>query len=63
MGDAKSTSGTLAPMTYLFAPGHRPRTCFKTVKSANHEANLFAVGNGVLTRRTNNTASMDRMAC
>ena len=63
MGDAKSTSGTLAPMTYLFAPkGIDPQTCFRTVKAANHEANLFAVGNGVLTAATNNTASMDRMA-
>ena len=63
MGDAKSTSGTLAPMTYLFAPrGIDPVTCFRTVKSANHEANLFAVGNGVLAASTNNTASMDRMA-
>jgi phosphonate transport system substrate-binding protein len=63
MGDAKSTSGTLAPMTYLFAPkGIDPNTCFKTVKSANHETNLFAVGNGVLNAATNNTASMERMA-
>jgi phosphonate transport system substrate-binding protein len=62
MGDAKSTSGTLAPMTYLFAPrGIDPNTCFKTVKSANHETNLFAVGNGVLDAATNNTASMERM--
>jgi phosphonate transport system substrate-binding protein len=63
MGDVKSTSGTLAPMTYLFAPRNlRPETCFKTVKSANHEANLFAVGSGVLDASTNNTASMARMA-
>ena len=63
MGDAKSTSGTLAPMTYLFAPKDiDPNTCFRTVKSANHEANLFAVGNGVLGAATNNTASMERMA-
>jgi len=62
IGDAKSTSGTLAPMTYLFAPkGIDPNTCFKTVKSANHETNLFAVGNGVLNAATNNTASMERM--
>ncbi len=62
MGDAKSTSGTLAPMTYLFAPrGIDPNTCFKTVKSAAHDANLFAVGNGVLDASTNNTASMERM--
>jgi len=63
MGDAKSTSGTLAPMTYLFEPrGIDPNACFKTVKSANHETNLFAVGNGVLNAATNNTASMERMA-
>ncbi|WP_340645966.1 phosphate/phosphite/phosphonate ABC transporter substrate-binding protein [Phenylobacterium sp.] len=63
MGDVKSTSGTLAPMTYLFSPrGLKPETCFKTVRSANHEANLFAVANGVLDAATNNTASMDRLA-
>jgi len=63
MGDAKSTSGTLAPMTYLFAPrGIDPNTCFKTVRSANHEANLFSVGSGLLDAATNNTASMERMA-
>lgn len=62
MGDAKSTSGTLAPMTYLFAPrGIDPNTCFKTVRSANHEANLFAISSGVLDAATNNTASMDRL--
>jgi len=32
MGDKKSTSGTLAPMTYVFIPaGKKPETCFKTV--------------------------------
>ena len=63
MGDAKSTSGTLAPMTYLFAPeGIDPNACFKTVRSANHEANLFSVAQGLLDTATNNTASMDRMA-
>ena len=62
MGDAKSTSGTLAPMTYLFAPrGIDPNDCFKTVRSANHEANLFAVGSGVLDAATNNTESIDRL--
>lgn len=63
MGDAKSTSGTLAPMTYLFAPrGLDPTRCFKTVRSASHESNLFAVGAGVLDAATNNTNSMVRMA-
>jgi len=62
MGDAKSTSGTLAPMTYLFAPRKiDPSSCFKTVRSANHETNLFAVAGGMLDSATNNTASMDRL--
>lgn len=63
MGDPKSTSGTLAPMTYLFAPrGIQPEKCFRTVRSANHETNLFAVGSRQLDAATNNTASMERMA-
>jgi phosphonate transport system substrate-binding protein len=63
MGDAKSTSGTLAPMTYLFWPRNlEPARCFRTVRSAGAEANLFSVGSGVLDAATNNTNSMDRMA-
>ena len=62
MGDPKSTSGTLAPMTYLFAPKNlAPASCFKTVRSANHETNLFSVAGGMLDAATNNTASMDRL--
>ncbi|MBJ7409306.1 MAG: phosphate/phosphite/phosphonate ABC transporter substrate-binding protein [Phenylobacterium sp.] len=62
MGDPKSTSGTLAPMTYLFAPRNLdPSNCFKTVRSANHETNLFSVSGGLLDAATNNTASMDRL--
>lgn len=63
MGDAKSTSGTLAPMAYLFGPrGIEPARCFKTVRSANAEANLLSVGAGLLDAATDNTRSMDRMA-
>src|SRR6201996_7724491 len=63
MGDAKSTSGTLAPNTYLFGPrGIDPAKCFKTVRSASAEANLYAVGGGVLPAATDNTRSMDRLA-
>jgi phosphonate transport system substrate-binding protein len=62
MGDPKSTSGTLAPMTYLFAPRHiEPAACFRTVRSANHETNLFSVAGGLQDAATNNTASMDRL--
>jgi phosphonate transport system substrate-binding protein len=60
MGDPKSTSGTLAPMTYLFKPkGIDPNTCFKTVRSAAHAANLFAVANGALDASTNNSVGLD----
>jgi phosphonate transport system substrate-binding protein len=63
MGDAKSTSGTLAPMTYLFAPRNvTPGSCFKTVKNANHEANLFAVAMGQVDAATNNTQSIVRLS-
>ncbi len=60
MGDPKSTSGTLAPMTYLFGPkGINPNTCFKTVRSASHAANLNAVANGALDASTNNSVGLD----
>ena len=59
LGDAKSTSGTLAPMAYLFTPaGIDPATCFKQVRSASHQANLLAVANGVLQVATNNTVGL-----
>ena len=59
MGDAKSTSGTLAPMTFLFAPrGIDPQRCFRTVRAANHESNLLSVANGLLDAATNNTTSL-----
>nr|WP_166504280.1 phosphate/phosphite/phosphonate ABC transporter substrate-binding protein [Caulobacter henricii] len=63
IGDKKSTSGTLAPMTYVFIPaGKKPETCFKTVLSANHQANLFAVANGKLDAATNNTTAINLSA-
>src|SRR6185369_6510413 len=56
IGDAESTSGTLAPMTYLFTPGGiEPAKCFKAVRAANHQANFFAVANGVVDVATNNS--------
>jgi phosphonate transport system substrate-binding protein len=60
MGDILSTSGTLAPLTYLFGPrGIDPAKCFKLVRSgANHQTNLFAVANDQLDVATNNTTSM-----
>lgn len=59
MGDASSTSGTLAPMAYLFAPKNiNPNDCFKVVRSASHEANFQAVAGGLLPVATNNSTSL-----
>lgn len=59
LGDAKSTSGTLAPMAYLFTPKDiEPAKCFKVVRSASHQANVFSVANGVLDIATNNTVGL-----
>jgi phosphonate transport system substrate-binding protein len=59
MGDAQSTSGTLAPMTYLFGPhGIDPERCFKTLRSAGHEANLDAVANGLIDAAASNSTTL-----
>jgi phosphonate transport system substrate-binding protein len=59
IGDPQSTSGTLAPMAYLFTPKSiDPTACFKTVKSSSHQANSAAVANGVLDVATNNTVGL-----
>ncbi|MGV3578104.1 phosphate/phosphite/phosphonate ABC transporter substrate-binding protein [Brevundimonas sp.] len=58
IGDAQSTSGTLAPMAFLFNPrGIVPAECFKTVRAANHQANAFAVATGVVDVATSNTVN------
>lgn len=58
IGDAQSTSGTLAPLTYFFNPrGITPSQCFKTVRSANHQANAFGVATGVIDVATSNSVN------
>ncbi len=60
MGDASSTSGTLAPMAYLFAPRNiNPQNCFKIVRSGSHEANFRSVAGGLLPVATNNSTSLE----
>ena len=59
IGDPQSTSGTLAPMSYIFVPKNiEPAQCFKTVKSADHKANFYAVASGLLDVATNNTVGL-----
>jgi phosphonate transport system substrate-binding protein len=63
LGDVESTSGTLAPVTYLFAPRNiDPQSCFRQVRRANHEANLVAVAGGTIDAATNNSTNIKRMA-
>jgi phosphonate transport system substrate-binding protein len=58
-GDAKSTSGTLAPQYYLFTPlGITPGDCFSIVRSASHQANLGAAANGLVDVATNNSEAL-----
>lgn len=58
IGDAQSTSGTLAPMAFLFNPRHVvPAQCFKTVRSANHQSNAFSVASGLLDVATSNSVN------
>lgn len=58
IGDARSTSGTLAPTIHLFSPrGIQPAACFATVRSGNHETNTFQVASGVLDVATSNSVA------
>lgn len=59
IGDTQSTSGTLAPLTYLCTPRNiEPAKCFKSVRSASHQANSYAVANGVQDAATNNSVGL-----
>jgi phosphonate transport system substrate-binding protein len=63
IGDPNSTSGFLVPTTFIFAAkGIDPKTCFKTVRNANHETNALAVANGQVDIAANNTENMARLA-
>ncbi len=58
IGDAQSTSGTLAPMAFLFNPRNIvPAQCFRNVRSANHQSNAFGVASGQLDVATSNTVN------
>ncbi|MYZ48983.1 phosphonate ABC transporter substrate-binding protein [Propylenella binzhouense] len=62
IGDPNSTSGFLVPTTFVFAKnGVDPKTCFKTVRNANHETNLMAVANKQVDVATNNTENLRRL--
>jgi phosphonate transport system substrate-binding protein len=61
-GDPNSTSGFLVPMTFVFgAKKIDPKNCFKTVRSANHEANALAVANKLVHVASNNNENLERL--
>jgi phosphonate transport system substrate-binding protein len=63
IGDPNSTSGFLVPTSYIFAARDiEPKTCFKTVRNANHQANAMAVANKQVAAATNNSEDLQRIA-
>lgn len=62
IGDPNSTSGFLVPTTFVFsAKSIDPKACFKTVRSANHEANALAVANKLVHAAANNNENLARL--
>jgi phosphonate transport system substrate-binding protein len=63
IGDPNSTSGFLVPTSYIFAAREiDPKSCFKTVRNANHQANAMAVANKQVDAATNNSEDLQRVA-
>lgn len=61
IGDPNSTSGFLVPSYYVFAQnGVDPKSCFKTVRNANHETNLMATANNQVDVAANNSEQIGR---
>jgi len=62
IGDPNSTSGFLVPTAYIFAAKSvDPKTCFKTVRNASHQANAMAVANKQVAAATNNSEDLQRV--
>jgi phosphonate transport system substrate-binding protein len=58
-GEARSMAGTLAPVTYLFAPhGVAPTACFRSVRAGDLAGNLKAVATGALDAAASDTPSL-----
>lgn len=62
IGDPNSTSGFLVPTSYIFAARDiDPKSCFKTVRNASHQANAMAVANKQVDAATNNSEDLQRI--
>ena len=63
IGDPNPTSGFLVPTAYIFAAHNiDPKSCFRTVRNANHQANAMAVANKQVAAATNNSEDLQRVA-
>jgi phosphonate transport system substrate-binding protein len=61
IGDPNSTSGFLVPTAYIFAARDiDPKSCFKTVRNASHQANAMAVAHKQVDAATNNSEDLQR---
>ncbi|HSV35164.1 MAG TPA: phosphonate ABC transporter substrate-binding protein [Ramlibacter sp.] len=62
IGDPNSTSGFLVPSYYLFARNKLdPKTTFKNIRGANHEANILAVANRQLDAAVHSSDVLERV--
>lgn len=62
IGDPNSTSGFLVPSYYLFALNKvDPKTAFKNIRSANHEANIMAVVNKQVDAAVHSSDVLERV--
>jgi len=62
IGDPASTSGTLVPTYYVFTMNRLdPRTHFRVIRSANHEANFLAVLNRQVDVATSNSEMTEKV--
>jgi phosphonate transport system substrate-binding protein len=62
IGDPESTSGFLVPASYIFAAKNiDPKSCYKTVRNASHQANAMAVANKQVNAATNNSEDLQRL--
>ncbi len=62
IGDPNSTSGFLVPTSYIFAAREiEPKSCFKTLRNASHQANAMAVAHKQVDAATNNSEDLQRI--
>src|SRR5258708_3217447 len=56
IGDPNSTSGFLVPTSYIFAARNTdPKSCFKTARTANHQAKAMAVAHRQVSAPAHNS--------